>query len=133
MKKNDTPLPIKWLRAEKGLIPRRRPGGFTLLELITAITIMALLAMIAFPTYVHARANSERTACLNNLRQIDEAKQEWGLENNQPGGATPGASDLAPYLRNHLLPSCPSAGVYTIGSLSVSPACNIARHAAANP
>ena len=67
-------------------------------------------------------------ACINNLRMIDGAKQQWALEKQKPGGALLTAADLAPYLRSNTVPVCPAGGVYTLNPVSVPPICNIPGH-----
>ena len=54
---------------------------------------------IAIPNFIKARETAQRNACINNLRQIDAAKQQWALENGKKDGDVPTRSDLAPYLR----------------------------------
>jgi chromosome segregation ATPase len=76
-----------------------------------------------------ADAEAARNQCINNLRQIDAAKDEWALENNKPAGAIPTAQDLLPYLTDQTFPVCPSGGTYTIGSVGVPPTCSIPGHA----
>jgi len=66
--------------------------------------------------------------CINNLRQIDAAKQEWALENNMTGDTIPTALELLPYLRDGVFPTCPSGGTYTINAVSVPPTCSIPGH-----
>ena len=75
---------------------RRR--GFTLVEIMIVVSIIGLLAVIAIPSFITSRTTSQTKACINNLRQIDSAKQQWALENRQTGGATPAQTDLEPYL-----------------------------------
>jgi TolA-binding protein len=70
----------------------------------------------------------EALACLNNLRQLEGAKQQWALENNKPENATPTAQDILPYLRNGL-PTCPSGGVYTLSAMQAHPTCSTQGHA----
>jgi TolA-binding protein len=77
------------------------------------------------PTPEQANLN----ACINNLRQIDAAKQQWALEQGKPTGALMTAADLAPYLPNKTVPTCPGGGVYTLNPVGISPICNIPGHA----
>jgi len=73
-------------------------------------------------------AEAARNKCINNLRQIDGAKNEWALENNKAVGAVPTAQDIAPYIKldaNGNIPGCPSGGTYTIGAVGEQPSCSI--------
>ena len=71
---------------------------------------------------------AERNACINNLRQIDAAKNQWALENSKPVGAVPAEQDIAAYLKDNVIPVCPSGGAYTIGAIGVPPTCSIPGH-----
>ena len=68
-------------------------------------------------------------ACVNNLRQIDAAKQQWALENNKTADATPTDAELKVYFKGNIIPVCPASGKYTFGNLSVQPTCSVAGHA----
>jgi prepilin-type N-terminal cleavage/methylation domain-containing protein len=116
---------------------KSRKSGFTLIEIMIVVAIIGLLAAIAIPNFVHARTQSQQNACINNLRQIDGAKQAWALENKQLITATPSGSQLQPYMgrgSNGSLPTCPLdstggtgtfATSYTPNPLSTGPVCNI--------
>jgi chromosome segregation ATPase len=78
-----------------------------------------------------ADEEAARNQCINNLRQIDAAKNEWALENNKTVGAVPTAQDIAPYIKldaDGNIPGCPSGGTYTIGAVGVPPTCSIPGH-----
>ncbi len=80
-----------------------RKAGFTLVEIMIVVAIIGLLASIAIPNFVRARSRAQTDGCLNNLRQIDAAKQQWALENGKSPADTPawiGTADRAiqPYL-----------------------------------
>ena len=70
----------------------------------------------------------QRNACINNLRQIDAAKQQWALEKNKTADAIPTAQDLLPYFKDGIFPVCPSGGTYTIGAVGELPTCSVPGH-----
>jgi len=84
-----------------------------------------LLAAIAIPNFVKARATSQANACINNMRQIDGAAQQWALEKGKKAGDTIGlATDLTPYIKlnsSSSIPPCPAGGSYTVAAVGVIP------------
>jgi len=79
-------------------------------------------------TPVNPNAPSPEQICINNLRMIDGAKQQWALEKHKSGGALLTPADLAPYLKGNALPTCPAGGIYTLNPVSVPPICSIPGH-----
>lgn len=72
------------------------------------------------------------TACHNQLRQLDSAKQQWALEQQKPAAAIPTDKELAPYLAGQVVPVCPGGGKYTLGNLATLPTCSVAGHVLAS-
>lgn len=112
-----------------------RKAGFTLVEIMIVVAIIGLLATIAIPNFVHARTNSQTNACINNLRQIDGAKQQWALEQGKTTGDTPLVDDIMPYVGRGSAGSvgalfCPLVAPrlgfagYTINPVGTTPTCN---------
>jgi len=74
------------------------------------------------------QTNQNRNECINNLRQIDGAIQQWALENRQAANSPVTLDQLAPYFKNSTTPVCPSGGVYSVTTVDASPSCNIPGH-----
>ena len=111
-----------------------RAAGFTLVEIMIVVAIIGLLATIAIPNFVRARLKAQQSACINNLRQIDGAKQTWALENRASQSTIPVLANIQPYLgrgTQGTAPTCPAdpansfATSYSLNDLQTAPACLI--------
>jgi hypothetical protein len=69
-----------------------------------------------------------RNTCINNLRMIDAAKQQWALEKDKPIDAVPRQRDLLPYLKDGVFPVCPDGGTYSINNVDTLPTCTVIGH-----
>ena len=77
-----------------------RRSGFTLVEIMIVVAIIALLAAIAVPSFLRARKRSQATSTLETLRMIDGAKDQYAIENGKGPSVTPSQPELAPYVKN---------------------------------
>jgi prepilin-type N-terminal cleavage/methylation domain-containing protein len=80
--------------------PSHRRQGFTLVEIMIVVAIIALLAAIAVPSFLRARKRSQGTSTLETLRIVDAAKDQYAIENAKNSSTTPAATDLAPYTKS---------------------------------
>src|SRR5438445_4128738 len=99
-------------------------AGFTLVEIMIVVAIIGLLAAIAIPNFVKARTTSQANACINNLRQMDGAVQQYALENKLASTSSYTLSNLKPYIKldsTGNIPGCPASGTYSQGGTVTNP------------
>jgi len=100
-------------------------GGFTLVEIMIVVAIIGLLAALVIPNVLRASARSQATTCINNLRQIDTAIQQFSVEAGKKVGDTINyPNDLTPYIRlnhNGVIPPCPIGGTYAANLVGTVP------------
>ena len=75
-----------------------------------------------------ARRVASRNACINNLRMIDGAKEQWALEKKKAEDEPVEPSEIAELIRGGL-PRCPEGGSYALGNVGAPPTCSIEGHA----
>ena len=92
--------------------------AFTLVEIMIVVAIVAVLGAIAVPGYLHYSSESRKTACINNLKLIDAAIQQWALEQKKGPAAPVDYSDIRPYLKGRVC--CPAGGTSFEDSYSIS-------------
>ena len=107
--------------------PKRRVLGIKALVMVTGV---CLALFIVIPGFVRARYYRSSNACLNTLRQIDGATQQWFLENRNRTNYVPTQADLLEYIvrdTNWPFPKCPAGGAYIIGGENKLPRCTAGR------
>lgn len=106
--------------------------SFTLFEILLVVVIFSIFLGIAIPNYISMRANVQKDMCINNLRQLKLAKEQWALENNKSDTDTPTAANLDPYIKGGtsglICPQDPGKSFntsYTINNIATNPTCKI--------
>jgi prepilin-type N-terminal cleavage/methylation domain-containing protein len=77
----------------------KKRGGFTLVEIMIVVAIIALLAAIAVPGFLRARKRSQASRVVNDLRLIDAAVDQYAIENNKATGSTVQTVDWIAYMK----------------------------------
>lgn len=93
----------------------------------TVVVAVAILA-VAIPLFFPARVITTSYPCVNNLRIIEESKEQWALDKYKTTNDVPSWDDLRPYFPNGWTngrPVCPEGGTYTLGRVGVPPTCSI--------
>lgn len=107
--------------------PRRK--GFTLVEIMIVVLIIGILLAIAVPGFIQARQTSRKSACIHNLKSIENAKEQWAMDNKKNNGDSAAFTDIVGatlYLK--ATPSCPASGTYTVNPIGTVPTCGISGH-----
>jgi hypothetical protein len=84
-------------------------------------TLLALAIIV--PNLVPPRTVLSQSACVANLKYIQQLKEDWARRNHSGSNAVPASSDLFP--REPDMPACPAGGVYRVGAVSEKPTCSI--------
>ena len=96
-----------------------------------AIVLTVFIYSFVLPPPRTARPPSKANACINNLRLIDGAKEQWANDKGKSTNASPTWEDIRPYMGlgpSGNLPTCPSKGSYTLGRVDQLPTCTIPNH-----
>ena len=106
---------------------------YWILVSIGLFPVMLLVLAIATPNWVGRRGcgGSPMNSCINNLRALDGAKQQWALEEHKTTNEAPNMTEIAqfiPAVGMRAVPSCPAGGVYTLGRVCENPKCSMKGH-----
>jgi prepilin-type N-terminal cleavage/methylation domain-containing protein len=101
-------------------------GGFTLVEIMIVVAIIGMLATLAIPNFVKARQKAHEVACINNLRLIEGAIQQWALAEKKDEAQAVTYADISGYMRNAVV--CPAGGTsfedsYKLTTVDERPTC----------
>ncbi len=103
--------------------------GFTLVEIMIVVAIIALLAVIAVPNLIKARESTQKSTCDNNKRMIYDAIDQWALAENKASDAAIVSADIDDYIKGGKLPVCKAGDTaYTISGTVGDPDVACAKH-----
>ncbi len=104
----------------------KKQSGFTLVEIMVVVGLIGLLASIALPNFIKARDTAKMHVCIENLTQIESAKQILGVEKGLKSNDQIAEADLiGPNLYIKKMPQCPGAGNYDIHPLNAFAECTL--------
>ncbi len=101
-----------------------RRSGFTLVEIMIVVGIVALLAAIAIPSFLNAGSKARKNTCIANLNQIHAAKEQYAMDSNLQNGASVTETQIDSCLGS-IDPKCPGSGTYTYGNIGAEPSCSL--------
>ena len=89
---------------------------------------VGMMAAIAIPSFMKARTTSQQNACVNNLRMLEAAKEQWALENKKENGSVIHEADIIKYLGLGKMPVCPQGGRYILNPVGSNARCSCPGH-----
>lgn len=109
---------------------QQRRGGFTLVEIMIVVAIIALLATFAVPNFLRARQRTQAGSVKQEALMLEQAKDQWAIENNKKITDNPTWADLKAYVKdstplytNSTTASAPTdsmGGTFTVTGSSVT-------------
>ncbi len=110
-------------------LKRQKNQALTLVELMIVVAILGVILSIALPAFNKTRLEARKKVCIENLSQIESAKQLWGVEKGKTTGNVAATSDLiGPTLYLKKQPDCPAGGVYDLGAIGTVATCTVEGH-----
>jgi hypothetical protein len=103
-------------------------GGFPFAFALLALLAVGLCAMILVRSSVRINRHPASSSCVNNLRQLEGATEQWALENKKTAGTLVDSQAVLPYLKGSAMPVCPEGGVYRLGQVGAPPQCSVRGH-----
>ncbi len=107
---------------------KRMKKGFTLVEIMIVVAIIAILAAVAIPNFLKYRADARSQSCVSNMSSLKTAAESWRTNQNQPT-AVPNLSDLVGTESTKYIPKetifCPEGGDYVIATAEGSTAITV--------
>lgn len=100
--------------------------GFTLIEIMIVVAIIAILAAVAIPNIVKYRKSAQAASCVQNLTAIQNAKEKWMMDHTEVPTLAQISGDKDKLIKTS--PSCPAGGTYTIGDDGVDPSCSLGQN-----
>jgi prepilin-type N-terminal cleavage/methylation domain-containing protein len=111
----ESPYPRELMRTSS------REGGFTLVEIMIVVAIIGLIMSIAIPNFVKTRESARVKICIENMVQIETAKQTWALESGKTTGDTPNDDEVYGYMKHR--PKCPAGFDYQPNAIGTDAKC----------
>jgi len=93
------------------------------------VAIIGIVLALAIPNFLKSRVAARKNICIENLSQIESAKQQWGLEAGKKAGDVPDEGDIIgddKYMKR--LPNCPGGGTYELNAVGTTATCTEEGH-----
>ena len=102
------------------------------LSIALSVLLIPIMASMALPAFAKAKQRAEQIVCINQLKMIESAANQWAMDHGKQSTDTPTWADLEPYLARSNMktvpPVCPAGGTYTLHSVGEHPTCSIPDH-----
>jgi hypothetical protein len=110
-------------------VSKRKSCAVKIITILATCLLAGFNIVIVIPNFIRLRYETASNACINNLRQIESAKEQWKIENSKRDGDGVIEADIKPYLANENLSKCPANGTNIIGRIGEDPKCSVGNSA----
>ena len=100
--------------------PQHHKAAFTLIEIMIVVAIIGLLAVVALPSMIKARKQSQARRTLNDARQMDSAVEQWAIDYNKKDGDPIDTASAASYLKTSWKPNDVLNHAYLVNTVGTS-------------
>ncbi|MFN7137933.1 MAG: type II secretion system protein [Limisphaerales bacterium] len=105
---------------------KQKLQGFTIVEILVVVAVIGLLVSIAMPNFIRTRAIAQQNVCMENLYQLESAKQIYALEKGKSGSDSVDMVELVEVERYmKAVPRCPSGGEYDLKTFAEESECSL--------
>jgi Tfp pilus assembly protein PilE len=94
------------------------------MEIMIVVTIIGFLAGLAIPSFMKSRRTTQAGRCVNNMGQIESAKEQWSMDTFADAGSPCVSADITVYFKRGF-PACPASGAYTVNAVGSNVVCSI--------